>query len=477
MNMKLKTLAGLLAIAGIAAPGISFATNGMNLEGYGPIATGMGGASMAYDNGSAAMMNNPATIGLMPDGDQRFDLAVGMLGPDVKTSAGGANVQSGGDAYYMPAIGYVRKDGNISLGFGVFAQGGMGTEYAAGSLMSAGSGIKTRSEVGVGRAIIPFAFDVQDNLVIGGSVDYVWADMDLQMAMSGQQFGDMVAGLGGTQTYGTASGSMVTGLSQAIMGGAVTGVNWARFDFTDDNKYTGQAVGTGYAGKLGLVYKVNPKLSIGATYHSKTKLGDLEADQASISMSANVAAANPWGMPAGTYTLPISGKIAVKNFQWPETYGLGLAYQATDKLMVAADYKRIGWKNVMKDFKMTFTADNSASNQALGFANTTLDATMYQNWDDQDVFSFGVGYKRLDALPLRAGLNLANNPIPDKYENPLFPAIEKNHVTLGAGYMFNKVASVDFSYAHGMKVTVTNGQGVETSHSQDSWQMMYSHRF
>ena len=36
-----------------------------------------------------------------------------------------------------------------------------------------------------------------------------------------------------------------------------------------------------------------------------------------------------------------------------------------------------------------------------------------------------------DALTLRAGLNLANNPIPDQYMNPLFPAIVKNHVTGG----------------------------------------------
>jgi hypothetical protein len=42
-----------------------YATNGMNLEGYG-LRYGMGGASMAYDNGTAAMMNNPATLGLMP---------------------------------------------------------------------------------------------------------------------------------------------------------------------------------------------------------------------------------------------------------------------------------------------------------------------------------------------------------------------------------------------------------------------------
>jgi long-chain fatty acid transport protein len=33
----------------------------MNMEGYGPIACGMGGACMAFDNGTAAVMNNPAT--------------------------------------------------------------------------------------------------------------------------------------------------------------------------------------------------------------------------------------------------------------------------------------------------------------------------------------------------------------------------------------------------------------------------------
>ena len=40
----------------------AYATNGMNLEGYGPIAHGMGGASFGYWNGTAAMMGNPATL-------------------------------------------------------------------------------------------------------------------------------------------------------------------------------------------------------------------------------------------------------------------------------------------------------------------------------------------------------------------------------------------------------------------------------
>src|SRR5512144_2686739 len=82
-----------------------YATDGMNLEGYGPIATGMGGASMAYDNGTAAMMNNPATLGLMPEGNQ-LDVALGYLGPHVKATCeagpcAGQSAVSSADALYM----------------------------------------------------------------------------------------------------------------------------------------------------------------------------------------------------------------------------------------------------------------------------------------------------------------------------------------------------------------------------------------
>ena len=64
----------------------AYATNGMNMEGYGPIATGMGGASFAYDNGTAAMMNNPATLSLM-ESKARLDLAIGFLAPNITSIA------------------------------------------------------------------------------------------------------------------------------------------------------------------------------------------------------------------------------------------------------------------------------------------------------------------------------------------------------------------------------------------------------
>ena len=489
-----------IALSAIGFAGSVFATNGMNLEGYGPIATAMGGASMAYDNGNAAVMNNPATLGLAADGS-RLDIAVGMLGPDVtaKCVAGpcaGMNAASDGDAYYMPAVGWTKKNGPLTYGAALFAQGGMGTDYSGASFMSAGSGLPSRSELGVGRLIFPLAYNVSPKLNVGGSLDFVWAMMDLQMAMSGGQFADMTPpamGMGGTQTYGTVSNTMIAAFGGAVGSGFLNNgagagagfgsgpLNWGYFDFSDGSDYTGKAKATGFAGKIGFTYKATPTLTFGGTYHSKTSLGDMDGS-ASVSFNVNADTGMASGVaPSGTYaamSIPVKGKISVVDFQWPETIGLGLAYQASDKLLVAVDYKRINWADVMKNFKMSFTADTAQANPlAMGFEGTTLDATMFQNWDDQDVFIIGLSYKATDELTLRGGMNIANNPVLDQFMNPLFPAIEKKHYTAGVGYALNKESDINFSLQHAPKVSQTNAQGVTVDHSQTSWQLMYSKRF
>ena len=61
----------------------AFATNGMNLEGYGAKSHSLGGASMAFDTGNSAVMNNPATLGMMKDGQEEIGVGVRGLHPDV----------------------------------------------------------------------------------------------------------------------------------------------------------------------------------------------------------------------------------------------------------------------------------------------------------------------------------------------------------------------------------------------------------
>ena len=134
------------------------------------------------------------------------DVAVGGLHPNVTSKMSGmSDADSGGTAYYMPAMGYVRKDGAFTYGAGLMAQGGMGTEYgsssflsnyqSAGYLLSGGaggsqgaSGAANRSELGLGRVMIPLAYDISDTFRIGGTLDYLWGGLDLQMVMSGAMF-------------------------------------------------------------------------------------------------------------------------------------------------------------------------------------------------------------------------------------------------------------------------------------------------
>jgi long-chain fatty acid transport protein len=289
--MQLNKLTASLAVIGMTVPALAFATNGMLMDGYGPIAAGMGGAAMAYDNGTAALANNPATLGLMAPGS-RIDVMVGFVGPDVNTSMGIG--ESSADAFYMPAFGYVKKQGKLAYGAGIYGQGGMGTEYASGDM----------AQVGVGRAIFPLAYSVNDRFNVGGSVDIVWAGMD--MVVSG---------------YG--------------------------INFKDGSDFTGAAKGYSVAAKLGFTYKLNDGLTLGGVYQTAANLPNLKGDG-----------------------------YKVEGFDMPAMVALGLAWQANDRLMVAADLKGVLW--------------GSSMNTVTIYQNGAVVAPFQQDWDDQIVLALSV---------------------------------------------------------------------------------------
>ncbi|HAN56830.1 MAG TPA: hypothetical protein DCQ77_11890 [Betaproteobacteria bacterium] len=384
--MQLNKLTATLAAVGLAVPGLALATNGMLMEGYGPIAAGMGGAAMAYDNGTAAMANNPATLGLMAEGN-RVDVMLGFVGPDV--SAPGTMGKSKADAFYMPAFGYVKKQGKLAYGAGIYGQGGMGTEYANGDM----------SQVSVGRAIFPLAYSVNDRFNVGGSVDIVWAGMDL---VAGQP----------------------------------------SINFKDGSNFTGSAKGYSLAGKLGFTYKLNNALTVGGVYQTAGNLPDLK-----------------------------DGAYKVKGFDMPPILGLGLSWQANDRLMIAADVKDVMW--------------NSSMNTVTIYKNGAVVAPFQQDWNDQIVLAMGLSYQFNDALTGRIGYNYAKNPIPNQFVNYLWPAIAENHYTGGFGYAFNKQSALNFALSYVPAVSVTgtgaampagNG-GMQINHSQVNWQLMYSYKF
>jgi long-chain fatty acid transport protein len=300
----------------------------------------------------------------------------------------------------------------------------------------------------VGNVIFPVAYQVNSNFTVGATLKFMWSSLDMLMAASPAQLGAMVTG--GTGVLGG-----------AIAGGALNSATWARINFTDDNDFTGAAKATGFGAALGGTFKVSNEVMLGASYQFKSALDDMKTASSAASMTAN-----PGG--AATASFVDNGQITVIDFQMPSVFAVGASWQASPALLLAADVKYIGWADAMKSFKMRY--DSSGMGGSVSFA-------LPQNWKDQTVLNMGMAWKANDALTLRAGLNLADNPIPNDYVNPLFPATVKSHATLGFGYKVSPAGDFNMSLTMAPKVTVTTPQGIDISHAQTNWQFMYSHRF
>ncbi|WP_221031250.1 OmpP1/FadL family transporter [Actomonas aquatica] len=467
MNSPIRCSSVCSTLVALTFASALYATNGMNMEGYGPVATSMGGASFAYDNGTAGVINNPATLALMEEA-ARLDLALGVLGPDITaTNPAGVSADSSATSFFMPAFGYTRRSGDWVYGAAVFGQGGMGCEYDPASWRGLGFDLINRTEVSLGRAILPVAYRVNDRLTIGATADFVWAGMDLQMAMSGPQFFDLVDPT--QQNFGRASGSLVSGFQQMMMQLPMgTNVDYAYFDFSNSSDFTGEAQGYGFAGKIGLTYEVNETFTFGLTYHAKTDLGDLDAPGNNLAFQLNIP-----GM--GAMAQSLTGTIKVDDFEWPAMLGAGFAYRPSSDWLFVADLRHVLWADVMDQFAMSFTADNVATNG--NFAGAVLDSVLYQDWDDQTIIQLGAAYRVTPQLTVRGGFNYGNDPVPDTFLNCLFPAIIKTHITGGLGYQFDDRQSLDFSLTYAPEVKTTSGYGITVSHSQLNAQIMYGYRF
>lgn len=419
----------------------SRATNGMDLEGYGPIAQGQGGVSMALDNGTAAVINNPATLSLMPDGARRMDLAFGVLGPDVHASVPGMPaVNSSADAFFMPAVGYAARRGDLTYGIGIFGQGGMGTHYSRDSFLALNSGADVMSEVSVGRVILPVSYTVVENLSIAGTLDFLWAGMDMRMALTAPQAMSMLSGM--------------PTLAMPMLGAN----HYLRVDFADGSQFTGDATGYGAAAKVGALYRLTPRVRFGAVYHAEPELGDLESHDASLSFGDMTT-----GMRMGS----VDGKVKVHDFRWPAMLGGGVSVDATERITLSMDVKRIYWEDVMKSMDLTFTADGGGS----------VSMSLPQAWEDQTVWCFGISFKATDALTLRAGYNYGENPVPESNVNPMFPAIVEHHLNGGASYQVDDRHSIHLSLVHVPETEATSAAGITSTHSQFNGQVMYSYLF
>lgn len=446
--MNVRMLISAVGVGGLTMlAGHAYATNGMALSDYGAIPGGLGGASQAFDTGNFGAINNAATLGLMEPGS-RFEVGLTLMHINAQTwDAGTPRVDSEADWFAMPSLSYIAKNGQLTYGIGVFSQGGLGADYGKHSFLSIDpnsglpTGLRDNSEVMIGRLIAPLAFAVNDRLTLGASLDLVYGRMTMRQAMPRQALVDMMTP--GQQTLGVAVVDPNTAMG---LGSA----NYAHFDFSKLDNW-------GLGGQLGLTFKVNDALTLGASYQFETQMGDLEGTG---SINAGV----------GGFYQTMRGKVRILDFQWPATLKFGLAFRATESLLLVADVKRYDWSSVMDSVRISFRPHTG------GY----IDVDMYQKWDDQTVWSFGAEYRFNPQLRGRIGFNYASDPVPEDYLQHLGEAITETHLSLGLGYDIDARSQINAAYIHTFKNDETNTNplvGLSSSLEQDTFSLSYSYRF
>lgn len=450
-----------LIVTTLAFAGAAHATNVFRLEGYGAASRGMGGTSAAYDTGSAALVSNPATLGLT-ETDQRIDVGLDLVTTSdlkITNTNTGESVSSKHDtvtsAYYAPQGGYVRKSGNLTWAVGAYAGGGLGTNYGKSSFLSrtpfgTNTGLENSSRLLVLQIPAGLSYDVNDRLSVGAALDAVWTGLNLNLLLGADQVVNLIG-------QGRARGPLKDTLL-ALNG--LYGLEGAHFSLSKSNDVQSGVEAWGWGGRLGLTYKISDRTRMGVSYSLKTHLQDLKG-RATLTAVTTTAG-----------QIPLTGNIKIADFQMPSTLTIGFAHQVNDDLMVAADVSQVGWKEVMKDIKVRYTADNGQD----------LAIELPQNYKDVTILSLGGAYK-MGQWTLRAGGSVSNQAIPNNMLFAVIPATPTKHLSLGASYQIDKTSAVHLAYSHALQQTLSNSSLPNTSapirseHTQDNFVVGYSYSF
>jgi long-chain fatty acid transport protein len=180
---------------------------------------------------------------------------------------------------------------------------------------------------------------------------------------------------------------------------------------------------SGWGLRVGWTGKVTQAVTLGATYQTKTRMDRFEK---------------------------YKGLFADQgDFDIPENYGIGIAVQATPKLVIAADLQRINYGDVKAvgnttDCLFAFTCQLGAANgPGFGWRNTT-------------VYKVGLAYEWSPALTLRGGFVTLRQPIPasQTFINILAPGVVEDHLTLGLTWKVSRDGELSVSYMHAFEKKV-----------------------
>ena len=402
-----KTLLGLAAAAAFAPLGAS-ATDGYFAHGYGMKGKGRGGASTAMTDDAFGGAVNPATMAFA---GERLDLGLDWFRPQRSAkregSAGGTGFLDASvdgnetENFFIPEFGYntmLRPD--LSLGVTVYGNGGMNTDYPGNGLDQgvcmggAPNGVPANILCGSGNLGVDLA-----QLIIAPTIAWKFApshSVGLSPLIGYQRF----------KAYGL----------QPFAAISSDPANLTNNGYDD---------AWGFGARVGYFGQITPQFALGVGYSTKIAMSEFDK---------------------------YKGLFAEQgDFDIPENYSIGVAFKATPKLTIAADWQRILYNKV----KSVGNPSNVAGvgDAALGASSSSIGF----GWQNVDAWKIGVEYQWSSSLTLRAGYNKSDNPITarDVTFNILAPGVIEEHVTLGFTYNIGKTTELTMAYMHAFENSVS----------------------
>jgi long-chain fatty acid transport protein len=360
----------------LAAPA-AFATNGINLIGFGAESSLMAGADIAVARDTSALNTNPA--GLTQIRGQAFDGFGSVLRTfDLVHKDSLGNERHASNLYtLLGGGGYARSLDTLpcTVGVGLFAQGGAG-----GIFKDITTAFGTRDEMsslfGIAKIIPGMGCRVDDKLSLGASLGIVYA-----------------------------------GIEQKLFPETSSAAPFAGYALKD-----AAALKAGF--KLGAQYQVNPSLTLAATYTEKTQL-----PLTGGSLVANYTAT---GFGKVNY-----GDARVTGFALPREIAVGLAFKPSEPWLVSFKLNWINWANAIK------TVTVRATNPDNGAAPAVYELVSPADWENQWVIASALAYAWDDRTTIYAGHNYGKNPIPARNSSPLLAGILEHHLTFGIARQIN----------------------------------------
>ncbi|MCK4519051.1 MAG: outer membrane protein transport protein, partial [Candidatus Omnitrophica bacterium] len=153
-----------------------------------------------------------------------------------------------------------------------------------------------------------------------------------------------------------------------------------RFDYKEE------AEGDGVEGVFGILFKPLSTLKVGGVYRSGAEMtlkGDSYYKHTALGIDES-----------SDYT---------QDYDFPNSYGIGLAYEPVSELTLLLEWERTGWDSVKRDM-----------NYDLAGGAALIDTEIDWNWKDSDQVRLGAEYRVSSELSARGSIAWDESPLSDE---------------------------------------------------------------